>query len=134
MLYLLSYAGPLLTEYQEAIHSPSMAIATGSYGYVVVKADWVLHDAVQLLLGLSRETITSARANGYHMFEIRILDDASISGLLAEIEIPRPNRNGENHKVVIAQVLIPWSKIEALVCFSQEEMGEVRRGIGFRGA
>jgi len=111
-----------------------MAIAPGSYGYVVVKADWVLHDAVQLLLNISREVATATRSNGYHMFEVKILDDAAISGLLAEIEIPRTGRNGDNHKVVTAQVVIPWSKIDALVCFSQEEIGEVRRGIGFRGA
>jgi hypothetical protein len=108
-----------------------MTHASGSYGYVVVRSDWVLHEAVQLLLNLSRNDVAQARAAGYHMFEVRILNDNSIAGLLAEIEIPKRDRNGDVSRMIRAQVLIPWQKIDALVTFSQEEFGEVKRGIGF---
>jgi|WetSurMetagenome_2_1015567.scaffolds.fasta_scaffold136603_2 hypothetical protein len=108
-----------------------MANAPGSYGYVVVKADWVLHEAVQLLLNISRQDVAQARAAGYHMFEIRILNDNTIAGLLAEIDIPKRDRNGEASHVVKAQVLFPWQQIDALVCFTQGEFGEVKRDIGF---
>ena len=109
-----------------------MAIATGSYGYVVVKAEWVLHEGIQMLLQLPRHDVAAARTSGYHLLEARILDDCSGSGLLAEVEIARPNGFGDTAKVVHAQVLIPWNKIDSVVCFNRDDMSDVRRGIGFK--
>jgi hypothetical protein len=111
-----------------------MAIASGSYGYVVVKSEWLLHDAVQLLLQLKRNEVAQARSTGYHMLEARVLDDATGSGLLAEIEIPRPNRNGDSTKIAKAQVVIPWSVVITVAIFSQEDFGEMRKTVGFRPA
>lgn len=109
-----------------------MPIPSGSYGYVVVKGDWIAHEAVQKLLAISRSTAIDARMTGYYMLEARILDDSSGAGLLAEVEIRRAGRNGDEVRTMAAQVLIPWAQVLTVACFGQEEFGEVRRGIGFQ--
>lgn len=111
-----------------------MAIASGSYGYVVVKPEWILHQGIQMLLGIRREVAARARAEGFHLLEVKILDDSAGSGLLVEVEIGRPDRNGTPAKPVKAQVVIPWHHIEGVACFSDEAFGEVRKGLGFQHA
>ena len=108
-----------------------MAIASGSYGYVVVKAEWVMHEGIQRLLSLPRHAVVEARQAGYHFLDVRILDDSTGSGLLAEVEIPRHNGLGEMISTIRAQVLIPWHVVETVVCFSHDDMSTMRKGIGF---
>ena len=109
-----------------------MAIASGSYGYVVVKSEWVLHEGVQKILNLPRHALVDARQAGYHFLDARILDDSSGSGLLAEVEIPHLNGHSETPSLIRAQVLIPWHAVDTVVCFSRDDMSTMRKGIGFR--
>jgi hypothetical protein len=114
-------------------HTVSMAITSGSYGYIVLKGEWVLHEGIQTLLGIRREDVHNARMMGFHMLEAKILDDSG-NGLLAEVELQHPDRNGLPSRTIKVQVLIPWNRIDGVVCFSDETFGEVKKGMGFVAA